>query len=162
MRVTIKELGDHSSLVKNIKPGTRVVFEGPYGTFVAAKSKSKHIVLVGGGVGITPLRALMEEIDDSQQIDVLFRASRDEDLVLRHELDELADLLGARVHYLVGPRTVHPMTADYISKFVPAFADSDVYVCGPTPLVDAVRQAAKDAGIPKNKFHDEAFEFHNV
>ena len=162
LRVTIKELGDHSSLVKNLKPGTRVVFEGPYGTFVAAKSKSKHIVLIGGGVGITPLRALMEEVDDSQQIDVLFRASRDEDLVLRHELDELADIRGARVHYLVGPRTVHPMTADYISKFVPAFADSDVYVCGPTPLVDAVRQAAKDAGIPKNKFHDEAFEFHNV
>jgi predicted ferric reductase len=162
MRVTVKELGDHSGGVKDLKPGTRVVFEGPYGTFVAAKSTRGHVLLVGGGVGITPLRALMEEIDPSKEVDVIFRASREEDLVLRHELDALADHIGARVHYLVGPRTVHPMTAKYIMQYVPAFRDSDVYVCGPTPLVDAVRDAAKSAGIPKDRFHDEAFEFHAV
>ena len=162
MRVTVKELGDHSNLVKNLKKGTRVFFEGPYGTFVAAKASKGHIVLVGGGVGITPLRALLEEFDETKSIDVLFRASKDEDLVLRKELDKLADARGARVHYLVGSRKVHTMDAGYISKFVPSFADSDVYVCGPTPLVEAVRQACKDAGIPKNRFHDEAFEFHSV
>jgi ferredoxin-NADP reductase len=162
MRVTVKELGDHSGGVKDLKPGTRVVFEGPYGTFVAAKSTRGHVLLVGGGVGITPLRALMEEIDPSKEVDVIFRASREEDLVLRHELDALADHIGARVHYLVGPRTVHPMTAKYIMQYVPAFRDSDVYVCGPTPLVDAVRDAARSAGIPKDRFHDEAFEFHAV
>ena len=162
MRVTVKELGDHAGGVKDLKPGTRVVFEGPYGTFVAAKSTRGHVLLVGGGVGITPLRALMEEIDPSTEVDVIFRASREEDLVLRHELDALADHIGARVHYLVGPRTVHPMTAKYIMQYVPAFRDSDVYVCGPTPLVEAVRDAAHSAGIPKNRFHDEAFEFHAV
>ena len=162
MRVTVKELGDHSGGVKDLKPGTRVIFEGPYGTFVAAKSTRGHVVLIGGGVGITPLRALMEEIDPSKEVDVIFRASREEDLVLRHELDALADHIGARVHYLVGPRTVHPMTAKYIMQYVPSFRDSDVYVCGPTPLVEAVRDAAESAGIPKNRFHDEAFEFHAV
>ena len=162
MRVTVKELGDHSSQVKRFRPGTRVVFEGPYGTFVAAKSQRPHVVLIGGGVGITPLRALMEEIDPEKNIDVLFRASTEEDLVLRKELDQLADATGSRVHYLVGNRKQHPMNADYISQFVPRFKDSDVYVCGPTPLVDAVREACLEAGIPKNRFHDEAFEFHAV
>ena len=162
MRVTVKELGDASSTVRSIKPGTRVFFEGPYGTFVASKATRGHVVLVGGGVGITPLRALMEELDPSKEIDVLFRASREEDLVLRHELDALADKIGARVHYLVGSRKVHPMNAKYIMQYVPAFRDADVYVCGPTPLVDAVREAAESCGIPKNRFHDEAFEFHAV
>jgi predicted ferric reductase len=162
LRVTVKALGDHSKMVKSLKPGTRVFFEGPYGTFVAAKASRGHVVLVGGGVGITPLRALMEEFEEGKEIDVLFRASTEEDLVLRHELDELADIRGARVHYLVGPRTQHPMTAKYIMTFVPAFRDADVYVCGPTPLVDAVRNAASSVGIPKNRLHDEAFEFHNV
>ena len=134
----------------------------PYGTFVAGKSTRGHVVLVGGGVGITPLRALLEEFDFSKSIDVLFRASREADLVLRKELDELVDARGARVHYLIGSRAVHTMDAKYIMKFVPAFPDSDVYVCGPTPLVESVRQAAIDAGIPKNRFHDEAFEFHAV
>ena len=162
MRVTVKELGDHSTMVKNLKKGTRVFFEGPYGTFVAGKASKGHIVLVGGGVGITPLRALLEEFDETKSIDVLFRASKEEDLVLRDELDELAKSRGARVHYLVGSRKVHAMDAKHISKLVPAFADSDVYVCGPTSLVEAVRRACKDAGIPKNRFHDEAFEFHSV
>ena len=162
LRVTVKDLGDHSKDVRNLKPGTRVFFEGPYGTFVAKTSTRQHVVLVGGGVGITPLRALLEELDPSKSIDVLFRASKDEDLVLRHELDELAAARGARIHYLVGSRKVHTMTAKYIMQFVPAFRDSDVYVCGPTPLVEAVREAAHSCGIPKNRFHDEAFEFHNV
>ena len=162
LRVTVKELGDGSRILKMVQPGTRVFFEGPYGTFVASRSTRGHVVLIGGGVGITPLRALMEELDPTKQIDVLFRASKDEDLVLRHELDALADKMGARVHYLVGPRTQHPMNADYISQLVPAFADSDVYVCGPTPLVEAVREAARDAGIPKDRVHEEAFEFHAV
>jgi predicted ferric reductase len=162
MRVTIKELGDHSSVIKDIKKGTRVFFEGPYGAFTASRSNRGHVLLVGGGVGITPIRAVMEEFDLSKEIDVIFRASREEDLVFRKELDELARVRGARVHYLVGSRKEHPMNAKYIAKFTPAFKDSDVYVCGPTALVDAVRDAANDVGIPKNRFHDEAFEFHNV
>lgn len=162
LRVTVKALGDHSKILNKIKPGTRVFFEGPYGIFVASLSTRGHVVLIGGGVGITPLRALMEELDPSKTIDVLFRASKAEDLVLRDELDQLAEQMGARVHYLVGPRAKHPMNADYISQLVPAFADSDVYVCGPTPLVEAVREAARDAGIPKDRVHEEAFEFHAV
>ena len=162
LRVTVKDLGDQSGVIKDIKPGTRVFFEGPYGTFVASRASKGHVVLVGGGVGITPLRALLEEFDVSKEIDVIFRASMAEDLVLRHELDELAKMRGARVHYLVGSRNEHPMSAKYISALIPAFRDADVYVCGPTPLVEAVKEAAKTMGIPKNRFHDEAFEFHAV
>ena len=162
LRVTVKDLGDQSGVIKDIKPGTRVFFEGPYGTFVASRASKGHVVLVGGGVGITPLRALLEEFDVTKEIDVIFRASKAEDLVLRHELDELAKMRGARVHYLVGSRNKHPMSAKYISALIPAFRDADVYVCGPTPLVEAVKEAAKTVGIPKNRFHDEAFEFHAV
>jgi predicted ferric reductase len=160
LRVTVKNLGDASSAVANLKPGTRVFFEGPYGTFVASKASRGHVVLVGGGVGITPIRALLDEFDPTKEIDILFRASTEADLVLKSELDKLAKKTGARVHYLVGPRSKHPMNAEYISKLVPAFKDSDVFICGPAPLVDAVRQAAVDVGIPKNRFHDEAFAFH--
>ena len=160
MRVTIKDLGDHSSDVINLKAGTRVFFEGPYGTFVASKANSGHIVLIGGGVGITPLRALLDEIDPSKSVDLLYRVSTEEELIFRKELDAAAAHRGARIHYLVGSRKIHPMTAPYIAKFVPQFKDSEVYVCGPTPLVERVFQSAKDAGIPKNRVHTEEFEFH--
>jgi predicted ferric reductase len=160
LRVTVKNLGQSSSALAYLKPGTRVFFEGPYGTFVASKASRGHVLLVGGGVGITPIRALLDELDPTKEIDVLYRASRDEDILLRKELDVIAKKIGARIHYLVGPRSLHPMDAKYISKLVPAFKDCDVFICGPAPLVDAVRKAAQESGIPKNRFHDEAFAFH--
>ena len=161
LRITVKALGDSSSQLSKLKVGTRVFVEGPYGIFKASSAKAgRHIVLVGGGVGITPLRAIMEEFDPTTQIDVLYRASTQADLVLKDELDKLANKIGAKVHYLVGSRKDHPISYEYFKKILPNFADTEVFVCGPKPLVDAVKQAAKRAGIPKNRFHDEAFAFH--
>jgi predicted ferric reductase len=163
LRITVKDLGDHSRSLAFLKPGTRVFVEGPYGAFTAGRSSRPHVVLVGGGVGITPIRAIMEEFRDSVQMDVIFRASRQEDLVLRQELDYLAAQSAGtiRIHYLVGSRREYPMDAKAMRKLVPRFADSDIYICGPAPLVDAVREAARDLGVPKNRFHDEAFAFHS-
>jgi predicted ferric reductase len=162
VRITVKDLGDHSRSLALLHPGTRVFVEGPYGAFTAGRSSSPHVVLVGGGVGITPIRAIIEEFKNGVQMDVIFRASKEEDLVLREELDYLAANSDGtiRVHYLVGPRTNHPMDARALTKLVPSFADADVYICGPTPLVESVRKAAQDVGVPRDKFHDEAFGYH--
>ena len=162
MRITVKDLGNHSRSLAFIKPGTRVFIEGPYGAFTTGRSTRPHVVLVGGGVGITPVRALIDEFNGGVQMDVIFRASREEDLVLRDELDYLAFNSGGsmRIHYLVGPRKNHPMDERALRRLVPQFADSDIYICGPKPLVTAVRKAASNMGVPKNRFHDEAFAFH--
>lgn len=162
LRITVKDLGDHSRSIAFIKPGTRVFVEGPYGAFTAGRSTQPHVVLVGGGVGITPVRALMDEFKGGAQLDVIFRASKEEDLVLKAEMDYLAHNSGGsiRIHYLVGPRKDHPMDARSLRMLVPQFADSDIYMCGPEPLCSAVRKAAEDLGVPKNRIHDEAFAFH--
>ena len=162
LKITVKNLGDGSGSVSRIPTGTRVYFEGPYGVFTAQKVTKGlgQVVLVGGGVGIAPLLALMDEFDESVAIDVLFRVSKEEEIVLNRELDELAKRRGAQVHYLVGPRKKHPMNAREIMKYVPSFRYSDVYVCGPTSMVEAVREAAEACGVPKNRFHAEIFEFH--
>ncbi len=161
-KITVKNLGDGSESVRDLGLGTRVFFEGPYGVFTARKVTKGlgHVVLVGGGVGIAPLLALMDEFDDSVEIDVLFRVSTEEEIVLNRELDVLARKRDATVHYLVGSRKKHPMTAKDIMQYVPAFRYCDVYVCGPTPLVEAVREAAAACGVPRERFHAEIFEFH--
>lgn len=163
LRITVKDLGDHSRSLADLKPGTRVFMEGPYGAFTAGRASRKHVVLIGGGVGITPVRAIIEEFRNGVQLDVIVRVSRSEDLILREELDYLAAQSegSIRVHYLVGSRKLHPMDAKSITALVPRFADSDIYICGPAPLVDAVRDAAHEVGVPKNRFHDEAFAFHS-
>jgi predicted ferric reductase len=163
LRITVKDLGDHSRSVAFLKPGTRVFVEGPYGAFTAGRATTKHIVLIGGGVGITPVRALLDEFKNGVQIDLIYRVSREEEVVLREELDYLQENSGGtiRVHYLVGSRREHPMDAKSLEKLVPRIADSDIYICGPGPLVETVKAAVANLGVPKNRFHDEAFAFHS-
>ena len=163
LRITVKDLGDHSRSVAYLKKGTRVFVEGPYGAFTAGRATTKHVVLVGGGVGITPVRALMDEFKNGVEIDLLYRVSREEDLVLKDELDYLEANSGGtiRIHYLVGSRREYPMDAKALKTLVPRISDSDIYICGPGPLVETVKQAVADLGVPKNRFHDEAFAFHS-
>jgi predicted ferric reductase len=163
LRITVKNLGDHSRSVAFIKPGTRVFVEGPYGAFTAGRATTKHIVLIGGGVGITPVRALLDEFKNGVEVDLIYRTSRIEDVVLRDELDYLEENSAGtiRVHYLVGSRRDHPMDAQALKNLVPRIADADIYICGPAPLVESVKAAVADLGVPKNRFHDEAFAFHS-
>ncbi|CAN2170480.1 COG4097 Predicted ferric reductase [Candidatus Nanopelagicaceae bacterium] len=162
LRITIKDLGNHSRATRYIKKGTRVFVEGPYGAFTAGRATQPHVVMVGGGVGITPIRALMDEFKNGVQMDVFYRVSRAEELILKDELDYLvAQSNGsARVHYMVGSRKQFPMDADFIKSYAPRVADSDIYICGPEALVETVRKAAEELGVPKNRFHDEDFAFH--
>ena len=164
LRITIKDLGDHSRATRHIKPGTRVFVEGPYGAFTAGRATQPHLVMIGGGVGITPIRALMEEFKNGVQMDVFYRVSRKEELILTDELDYLEKNANGsiRVHYLVGSRKDYPMDAEFIRAYAPRAADSDFYICGPEALVETVRKAAADLGVPKNRFHDEDFAFHPV
>jgi len=162
LRITVKDLGDHSRSLAQLKPGTRVLVEGPYGVFTADRAIGRNVLLVGGGVGITPLRALMEEVPSGSSMDVIYRASKAEDLVLRQELDYLAEQTGARIHYMIGPREKFPLTPNHLAKIVPNVAKCDVYVCGPEALVHRIRHSVEALGVPSNRFHDEAFAFHAV
>jgi ferredoxin-NADP reductase len=107
---------------------------------------------------------MIEEFKGGVEIDVFYRVSSEEDVILRDELDYLvANSNGmVRVWYLVGSRKEYPMDAEFIRSYAPRAADSDFYICGPAALVETVRQAAADLGVPKNRFHDEDFAFHPV
>jgi ferredoxin-NADP reductase len=164
IRITVKGLGDHSRSMATIKPGTRVFIEGPYGAFRAGQAKKKRVVLIGGGIGVTPVRALLDEFKDSVRIDFIYRVSREEDLALKDELDQIAQRSGGSttIHYMVGSRSQYPMDAAHLLSVVPHVRQSDIYICGPKALVWAVMQAADELGISPDRVHNEEFEFHKT
>jgi predicted ferric reductase len=63
LRITAKILGEGSARLAHLRPGTRVLFEGPYGRLSSRVRTQRKLVLAGAGVGITPLRALAEGLD---------------------------------------------------------------------------------------------------
>ena len=103
LRITVKGIGDYTASLRAIPPGTRVIAEGPFGSFTAAARRRPRVALIAGGVGITPIRALLEAMPGGpEDITVVYRAVHDDDVILRAELDELAGRRGVEVHYLLG------------------------------------------------------------
>lgn len=159
LRLTVKTLGDGSARLQDLEPGTWVLAEGPYGAMTAERRTRRHVLLFAGGVGITPMRALFETlpIEPGQDLLLLYRARRREDLIFKDELDHIARLRGARVQYLVGNDIV--LSARTFRRLVPELTERDVYLCGPPGLATSVRDALRGAGLPEAQLHEERFAF---
>ena len=159
MRLTIKALGDQSRAVAQLKPGTRVAIEGPYGVFTHYARVSDHVVLIGAGVGITPLRALLEDLPESVDVTVIVRASRTNDVVHRDELIGLVDQRGGRFHEVIGSREEARFDARTLGDLVPDLARCDLYVCGPEGFGRSVAASALRLGVHRDRIHEEVFAF---
>ena len=159
MRITVKDLGDHSQALTRLQPGTRVFAEGPYGAFTPGES-GRGVLLLAGGVGITPLRAIFATLPG--HVTLIYRASSEQDIVFRDELDAIAAARGATVHYLVGSRAEiggDPLSPRVLRSIVPDLDQQDAYVCGPAGMTSAAVRALRAAGMPRQRIHFESFEF---
>jgi predicted ferric reductase len=158
MRITVKALGDHSAAVSRLRPGTRVWAEGPYGSLTQDRQTSPKCLLIAGGVGITPLRALFETLPGD--VTLLYRARTAEDLALGGELEAIARWRGGRVLYaLNGPDGNRPsLTAEALRAAFPDLARHDVYLCGPHGFARDLYEALTAAGVPDRRIHHESFE----
>ncbi|MFI2647170.1 ferric reductase-like transmembrane domain-containing protein [Micromonospora fulviviridis] len=168
MRITVKDLGDGSARAAALRPGTRVLVEGPYGRLTGERWRGGGITMLACGVGITPLLALLWELPYAPgQAVLLYRARTPEDLAFRAELDRLAAERGLVVHHLVGPRAGRPSwlpahaeglsDAEALRRLSPGVAGHDVFLCGPDGWVDAARAAIRAAGVPDAHTHHERF-----
>ena len=159
LRVTVKGSGDQSKAVAHLKHGTRVFIEGPYGTFTRHARTQGRVTLIGAGVGITPLRALLEDLPTDVDVSVVIRASCVEDIVHRDEVEELVRMRGGKFHELVGSRKEVSFDPGTMGRLVPKIAKSDVYVCGPDGFTERVVAAALRQGCDPKRIHHEAFSF---
>ncbi|MER7812220.1 ferredoxin reductase family protein [Streptomyces sp900116325] len=159
LRITVKTAGGHSAALAHLAPGTRVWAEGPYGGFTENRRTAPKVLLLAGGVGITPLRTLFETLPG--QVTLVYRARRFEDLALRGEIDAVAAHRRATVHYVVDDAAGYssPLTALGLSALVPDLAAHDVYLCGPPGMAQAAIRALRDAGVPARRIHHESFAF---
>ena len=177
LRLTVRDLGDHSRLLARVRPGTRVLIEGPYGAFTTERRTRRRVLLLAAGIGITPIRALAEELaadpsTETGDVTVLYRAPNPESVVFRDELAWLAANSPVRVETLLGPSAVGSWLpaadpgqsgvpgrsdAEILAGLVPRLTAHDVYLCGPPAWMGLVRKSLRTAGIPQSQIHDERF-----
>ncbi|MFE7932109.1 ferric reductase-like transmembrane domain-containing protein [Streptomyces sp. NPDC057456] len=155
LRLTAKAAGDGSAGLRHLKPGTRVFAEGPYGAFTAMHRTRPEALLIAGGVGVTPIRALLEEIDGHAV--VIYRVAGERDAVLYDELRELALSKGAELHLVTGPPVPDRLAPRELAALVPDIAERDVFLCGPPPMMNAVLGTLRELDVPKPQIHFERF-----
>jgi ferredoxin-NADP reductase len=173
LRLTVRDLGDHSRRLAQLKPGTRVLIEGPYGRFTTDRRTRRRVLMIAAGIGVTPIRALAEELVSSStvgpdDVTILYRANDADSLVLGDELEDLTRTGAVRLHLLVGP----PVPGSWLPPglagradgdvatlraLVPLLRSHDVYLCGPPAWMSLVRRDLKAAGVPRSQVHDERF-----
>ena len=159
LRITVKSLGDQSAQLRYVRPGTRVVVEGPYGVFTAAARHGERITAFAAGVGICPIRAVLDDLPHDAAVTVVYRVSGERQAPLQAELEQLVAHRGWSLHLLRGPRGLHPMTPEHLLQIVPRLAESDIYICGPDAFTAAVRDGVRALGVPDPRVHYEAFAY---
>lgn len=168
LRITVKALGDDSSQLAHLRPGTRVLFEGPFGRLTPRARSRRKVALIGAGVGITPLRALAEGLDYQPGDAVLIQRFGEHPLFSR-EFDILTEERGLDVIWTggrrrapdswIGDQAVGANDASALRHWVPDIAERDVYVCGPPDWAEKVRRSTRALGVPPENVHLESFQW---
>jgi len=166
LRLTVKGSGDFSEHAGALRVGTPVLVEGPFGRFTRRSCARSRALLIAGGIGITPIRALAQDLAvDGVNVCLLYRCSRDAEVAFRNELDELVSAYGVRVEYLLSDRQLRGRTgaewleANNLRTLVPDLAERDVFICGPLGLATKVKRSLRILGLSPYQIHTEAFRF---
>jgi len=173
IRFTIGARGDDTAKIQDLKPGTRVILEGPFGVFSEAKRTKQHVTLIAAGIGIAPIRALAESMAaEPGDITVIYRVTDTSDAAL---LDEVKRICQEREHYLFiltgsrpnGPGFMPVQLAgerqqpefERLLTIAPYLLESDVYICGPAPWSESVLHALGKLRVPNDYIHLEEFSW---
>jgi predicted ferric reductase len=169
LRITVRELGRGTSQIARLRGGTRVWLEGPYGLFTDAGRTAPKLSVVAAGIGITPIRALLEHSRLAPgEATILLRGTSEGETYLLNELTEFANQRDAMLYTSLGRRGrgarswLSERDADRgvsLRSIFPDLLRSDVYVCGPGVWAEQVVAEARGAGVPAHQIHFESFDW---
>src|SRR4029079_3724045 len=116
---------------------------GPFGVFPADPRTREKVLMIAGGIGITPVRALLEEFRGD--VITVYRALTEPDLVLRAAIDDLVQRYGGKVEYIVGdhatPEGQRLLTPEHLHELVPDIDEREIYGCGPQAMLATPERA---------------------
>ncbi len=159
LRISVKASGDHTARIDSIPVGTRVVAEGPFGSLTDGVRKGRKALLIAGGIGVTPVRALAEVM--AGDVVVIHRVRSESEIVFADELPGIASERGLKLHYVVGDHASAEgrglLSAAHLRELVPDIGDRDVYLSGPPAMIEVIRTSLRRAGVSRRRLHVERF-----
>lgn len=165
LRLTFKQSGDYTSELALVKPGTRIIIDGPYGKFTNRFRKSDKLLLIAGGIGITPIISMLPDLAEQTSDIIIFYAARTAaEIAFTKELTKLVEHYHLKIFYVLSDEPDYPGLTGFIDRQklrgnVPDLSRREIYLCGPPPMMVMVAEALIEEGVPKSLIHTEKFEF---
>jgi len=165
IRITIKSLGDFSSKIKNIAIGTKVLIDGPNGIFTKKENQGNKILFIAGGIGITPIRTLIEELlTEKKNIVLLYAVKSQNEIIFKKELEliEQKNKDNFKIKYIIKDKEnadFNTIDENCIKILVPDVATREVYLCGPILMSKTMKKYLINLKTNKNKIYYEKFSF---
>jgi predicted ferric reductase len=169
LRFTVKELGDFTSRLSDVSEGVRAYVDGPYGAFTLDRYPSRGYVFIAGGIGITPvismLRALVTR-GDRRPLQLIYANKNWDEVTYREELPGFEAGLNLDIlHVLEEPPDDWDggtgfVTKDLLDEQLPKGPERNqlqYFLCGPPVMIDAVKDALTELGIPLERIEYEEF-----
>lgn len=141
--------------ISSMKPGDKINIRGPFGPFKIQDQESP-VVMIAGGIGITPFRAILKQISTEKQRDIVLVYSSNEDYLFKAELDAIAknnDKI--TIHYVSGREEVSSLIAEYAKKYS---NDGYYYISGAPSMIKSIQSQLKENGITKKRILNDSFQ----
>jgi predicted ferric reductase len=165
----IKATGDFTNTVHALKPGTPAYLDGPHGVFSIDRNEGTGFVLIGGGIGVTPLLSMLRtarDRDDRRPFLLFYANRRFEEAAFTEELEMLKTHLDLEVVNVVQepsegwPGEIGLIDDELLRRRLPKrFERFQYFICGPPPMMDALEDSLSRIGVPAERIHSERFSF---
>lgn len=160
LRFSIKQLGDYTNALSEIKKGSDVMIDAPYGTFSNQVVTSNRQIWVAGGIGITPFLAMAGDLKDTdQKIELYYSVQKNgEDIYLSELLADAKNFLNLNIIPFYTEKDGF-LTAEYIQKHSGNFTqDTAFLICGPPAMMKSLRSQLRNMGVSRKSIHTEEFK----
>lgn len=163
---TIKNSGDFTATMSQTKAGDTAMIDGPYGHFSHAPHPTGDLVMIAGGIGITPLLSMlryMADTGDRRSIVLIWGNRSEKDIVFRGEIDALPARLNLRVHHVLSNQPDWPGEKGKVDDALLGrlLTEKDrkarVFLCGPPIMMKLVSASLRRLGFPAKRIHTERF-----
>ena len=153
----------------NLKAGDQIAVHGPVGQFNCMDFPADKVLLLSGGVGITPVMSMARWwFDTDSEVDMVFAhsARTPKDIIYARELEYMSTRIdNFQMHLICERNEIGQAWGGYrgymnlhmLSLIAPDFMDREVFCCGPEVYMDAVRSMLKEAGYDMSRYHEESF-----
>jgi len=159
LKITVKNLGDFTSLLGNLKIGDNVLIDGPYGDFSYKNANNKNQIWIAGGIGVTPFLSMMKGLESDYNVDFYYCVNEEKEAINLNEINEFMQKNPNFKFTLWDSVFKGYINSGSILNTGTEIHNKDIFLCGPKVFMESLKNQFIELKVDSEKIHYENFSF---